>query len=71
VGVLSNRPLLAAVAVALAFAAAVVYAPPLQDFFGTAALSGGQLATVAPFPLIVWGTDELRRMLLRRREANH
>ena len=67
VGVLSNRPLLAAIAIALAFAFAVVYAPPLQDFFGTAALSGGQLATVAPFPFIVWGADELRRMILRRR----
>ena len=65
VGVLSNRPLLAALAVALAFAAAVVYAPPLHGFFGTAALTPGQLATVAPFPLIVWGADELRRMVLR------
>jgi hypothetical protein len=32
------------------FAALVIYAPPLQRFFGTAALSGAQLATVAPFP---------------------
>jgi len=67
VGVLSNKPLLAAIAVALAFAALVVYLPPLQGFFGTAALSGGQLATVAPFPFIVWGADEVRRALVRRR----
>ena len=64
---LSNRPLLAAIAVALAFAAAVVYAPALQGFFGTAALTPGQLATVAPFPFIVWGADELRRILIRAR----
>ena len=65
VGVLSNRPLLAAIAVALAFAAVVVYAPPMHGFFGTAALTPGQLLTVAPFPFIVWGADELRRMLVR------
>jgi magnesium-transporting ATPase (P-type) len=67
VGVFSNKPLLAAIAVALAFAAVVVYLPPLQGFFGTAALTGGQLATVAPFPFIVWGADEIRRAVVRRR----
>jgi calcium-translocating P-type ATPase len=66
VGVLSNRPLLAAIAVALAFAVAVVYAPPFQDFFGSAALTPGQLLTVAPYPFIVWGADEIRRAILRR-----
>ena len=35
--------------------------------FGTAALSPAQLATVAPFPVIVWGADEIRHLLLRRR----
>jgi calcium-translocating P-type ATPase len=69
VGVFSNKPLLAAIAVALAFAALVVYLPPMQGFFGTAALSGGQLATVAPFPFIVWGADEIRRALVRRRHS--
>jgi calcium-translocating P-type ATPase len=67
VGVFSNKPLLAAIAVALAFAALVVYLPPLHAFFGTASLSGGQLATVAPFPFIIWGADEVRRALVRRR----
>ena len=70
VGALSNRPLLAAIAVALAFAAAVVYAPPLHGFFGTTALTPAQLATVAPFPFIVWGADEFRRMLVRHRERS-
>lgn len=67
VGVLSNRPLLGAIAVALAFAAAVVYAPALQGVFGTAALSPVQLAIVAPFPFIVWGADDLRRLIKRHR----
>jgi hypothetical protein len=59
--------LLAAIAVALAFAAMLVYLPAMHEFFGPAALSGGQLATVAPFPFIVWGADEIRRALVRRR----
>jgi magnesium-transporting ATPase (P-type) len=66
VGVFSNRFLLGGIAFSLAFAALLVYAPFVQGFFGTAALSPGQLLTVAPYPLIVWGADELRRLLLRR-----
>jgi calcium-translocating P-type ATPase len=69
VGVFTNRLLLAAIAVALAFAAALVYLPALQGLFGTAALSPGQLAVVAPFPFIVWGADEIRRAFLRRRRS--
>ncbi len=69
VGVLSNRPLLGAIGIALAFAAAVVYLPPLHGLFGTEALSLSQLATVAPFPFIVWGADEIRRWLRRRHTA--
>ena len=67
VGVFSNKLLLAGIAVALAFAAALVYLPALHGLFGTAALSPAQLAIVAPFPVIVWGADEIRRALLRRR----
>jgi calcium-translocating P-type ATPase len=70
VGVFTNRFLLAGIAVALAFAAALVYLPVMHGFFGTEALSPAQLATVAPFPFIVWGADELRRFLLRRYRAD-
>ena len=69
VGVFSNRFLLGGIAFSLAFAALLVYAPPLHGFFGTAALAPAQLATVAPFPVIVWGADELRRLLVRRRRS--
>ena len=69
VGVFSNRFLLGAIGVALAFAAALIYLPALNSIFGTAPLSPAQLATVAPFPFIVWGADELRRLLLRQRTA--
>jgi magnesium-transporting ATPase (P-type) len=66
VGVFSNRFLLGGIAFSLAFAALLIYMPALHSVFGTAALTPAQLATVAPFPFIVWGADELRRLLLRR-----
>jgi magnesium-transporting ATPase (P-type) len=70
VGVFTNKFLLAGIAVALAFAAALVYLPALHGFFGTEALSPDQLAVVAPFPFIIWGADEIRRLLLRRYHAS-
>jgi calcium-translocating P-type ATPase len=69
IGVLRNRPLLVGIAVEIAFAFALVYVPFLQPVFGTAALSPGQLALVAPFPFLVWGADEIRKAWLRRRSA--
>jgi magnesium-transporting ATPase (P-type) len=71
VGVFTNKFLLAGIAVALAFAAAVVYLPVLHGFFGTEALTPAQLAIVAPFPFIVWGADEIRRLLLRHYRARN
>jgi calcium-translocating P-type ATPase len=69
VGVFSNRYLLGGIAFALAFAAALIYLPALNSVFGTAPLTVGQLATVLPFPFIVWGADEIRRALMRRHAA--
>jgi calcium-translocating P-type ATPase len=66
VGLLTNRFLLGGIAFSLAFAGLLIYVPGLHAVFGTAALSPAQAATVAPFPFIVWGADELRRLLLRR-----
>jgi magnesium-transporting ATPase (P-type) len=67
IGVFSNRMLLWGIASEIAFLAAIVYVPFLQEVFGTAALGGEQLAVLATFPAIVWGADELRRAHLRRR----
>jgi hypothetical protein len=50
----------------LAFAALVVYIPPLQHVFGTASLGPEVLAV---FPVIVLGSDELHRWWRRRRTA--
>lgn len=66
VGVLTNRYLLAAIAAELAIAAVLIFAPPLQSLLGTAALPARYLVLLLPYPLIVWGADELRRFLIRR-----
>jgi magnesium-transporting ATPase (P-type) len=68
VGVFANRFLLGGIAVSLAFAAALIYVPALNSFFGTAPLAPDQLAIVVPFPFIVWAADEIRRWVLRRRQ---
>jgi calcium-translocating P-type ATPase len=68
IGVLSNRYLLRGVAFAIAFAAAVIYLPPLQSFFHTRPLALEDLLLLATFPFIVWGSDELYRAWLRRRQ---
>jgi len=67
IGILSNRLLLWGIAFELLFTAAVIYTPFLQDIFGTASLSVYQLAIIAPFPIVVWGADELVRWIGRVR----
>jgi len=67
IGLFTNPALLGGIAVGIAFAFTLVYAPFLHPIFGTAALSIGQLALVLPFPFVVWGADELRRAWLRAR----
>ena len=69
VGVFANHLLLWGIAFELLFTAAVVYLPPLQSIFGTAALDAWALLLVAPFGLVVWGADELRRRHLRHISA--
>ncbi|MDX6680239.1 MAG: hypothetical protein QOG94_278 [Solirubrobacteraceae bacterium] len=66
IGVLSNPLLLWGVAFELVFAAALIYLPPLQGIFHTAALGLPELALLASFPVLVWGSDELRRAWQRR-----
>jgi magnesium-transporting ATPase (P-type) len=69
IGVFTNRPLLWGIAFEIVLAAAVIYLPPLQRLFSTAALGGPEIALLATFPFIVWGSDELRRWLRRRADA--
>jgi magnesium-transporting ATPase (P-type) len=69
IGLASNPLLLLGIAFECLFTAAVIYAPPLQHIFGTAALTPQQLVIIAPFPVIVWGVDELARWIRRRRST--
>jgi magnesium-transporting ATPase (P-type) len=66
VGVFTNRLLLFGIALGIAFAAALLYSPPLQSVFGTASLPLVDLLVLLPFAFVVWGTDELRRLRRRR-----
>ncbi|MCW2617579.1 MAG: cation transport ATPase [Modestobacter sp.] len=70
IGLWTNPLLLAGIAFELVFAAAVIYLPPLQAVFGTAALSGWVLALLIPMPVLVWGLDEAYRALRRRSTAH-
>jgi calcium-translocating P-type ATPase len=67
VGFFTNRLLLVGVATEVAFVALLVYVPGLHGVFGTAPLHGVELLILATFPPVVWGADELRRALIRRR----
>ena len=66
IGLTSNRMLLWGVAFEVVFAAALVGLQPLRDVFGTAVPEPAQLALLIPFPIVVWGTDELSRARRRR-----
>ncbi len=69
IGVATNPLLLWGIAFELLLAAIFIYTPPFQSLLGTAALAPDALLFAAPFPFIVWGADESRRYLLRRRDA--
>jgi calcium-translocating P-type ATPase len=70
IGVLSNPLLLWGIGFELILAAAIIYLPPMQTVLGTAPLSLDMLVFTLPFPIIVWGADELRRWLLRRKDKH-
>ena len=67
VGFFTNPLLLWAIASEVLFLAALVLLPQLQVVFGTRRLGLPEVAMLCTFPVIVWGTDELRRAWLRRR----
>jgi calcium-translocating P-type ATPase len=69
VGVFSNRYLLLSVSAELGIAAVLIFAPPLQALLGTAALPARYLIILLPYPVIVWGADELRKVVIRRHAA--
>jgi magnesium-transporting ATPase (P-type) len=66
VGVGTNPLLVWGIAFELVFAAALVYLPPLQAAFDTAALRAEEILLLLPLPVAVWGADEALRRRLRR-----
>jgi len=70
VGVFTNRLLLWGIAYEIVFAAALVTVPALQDVFGTTTPDLWQMLFILPFPLMVWGVDELWRWNTRRHVAS-
>ena len=68
IGFFTNPLLLWGILFEVVFAAAVAAAPPLQAVFGTAVPPAEALLLLVPCPLIVWGADEVRRAVMRRRE---
>jgi magnesium-transporting ATPase (P-type) len=69
IGIFSNPLLIRGIIFELAFAAALIYLPPLQVLFGTRPLGWLDLAVLLPFPVVVWGVDELWRGVNRRRRS--
>jgi magnesium-transporting ATPase (P-type) len=69
VGLFTNTLLLWGIAYEIVFAAALVTVPGLQAVFGTATPDLWQVLFILPFPVIVWGVDELWRWNARRRVA--
>lgn len=67
VGLFSNPRLLWGIAFELVFTAALIYLPPLQAIFNTRPLAPVNVALLATFPVIVWGVDEICRLIIRRR----
>ncbi|MEJ3748936.1 cation-transporting P-type ATPase [Actinomycetes bacterium KLBMP 9797] len=69
VGLFTNKALLGAGAVGLAFMAAISYLPPLQDVFHTAPLDAADWAVAAGFGVLLLALEEARKWLLRHRSG--
>jgi len=68
-GLLSNTPLLGAVALTVVLQLAVVYVPFLQEVFTTVALSAGDLSLCLVLSTLVFWGVELEKLLMRRSAA--
>jgi len=70
IGLLSNKPLLAAALIIVVLQLVVIYAPSLRSLFNVAPLSAGELAlAVGASSLVLW-TIELEKWLARRRDGS-
>ncbi len=69
IGLLSNRFLLVAIALELALAAALIYVPGLNSAFHQAPIDGWHWLVLAPIPFVVFGAEEARKAVARRRAS--
>jgi magnesium-transporting ATPase (P-type) len=69
IGLLSNRMLLAGIAVEVAVVALLAYIPGLQHVFHTSGLSGEEWLFLLVWPPVVLGAEELRKAAVRHRRA--
>ena len=69
VGLLSNPRLVIAECLGIGIIAAISYVPALQSIFHTAALSVTDWALLTAFGMLLLVADEVRKWLLRRRDA--
>jgi magnesium-transporting ATPase (P-type) len=69
VGLTTNPMLLWGILFEVAFTVLLVVTPGVSGLFGTTTLPWATVAFIAPFPVVVWGLDEYRRALHRRRVA--
>lgn len=69
VGLFSNRNLLAAGAIAVAFLCAISYLPPLRAVFNTAPLSAADWGLLFAAGALVLAGDEIRKAVVRRKEG--
>jgi Ca2+-transporting ATPase len=67
IGLLSNKPLLGAVALTFGLQMAVIYVPFLQTVFKTTPLSAIELAICLALSTVVFWAMELNKWLIRRR----
>jgi hypothetical protein len=66
VGLWSNPLLLWGLVFEIAFTGLLIYVPVFNRIVGTAPLPWYVLVLISPFPVIVWGIDELSRARRRR-----
>jgi len=66
IGVLTNRPLVGAIAITVVLQLVLIYVPWFQGVFRTSPLTAGQLAIVFVVPLVVLAAVEAEKALVRR-----
>lgn len=67
IGIFSNKLLIWGILFEIIFASAIIFIPYFQEIFKTASLDIEAILILSTFPFIVWGSDEIRRFLVRRK----